>query len=74
MSETTSMNSVMGTIIAFLGAVVLGIIPWSFNIKSRVDLQGQQIIDLKELINVQLNGISQRLDRIEKALNGALRH
>lgn len=68
------MNSVMGTIIAFLGAVVLGIIPWSFNIKSRVDLQGQQIIDLKELINVQLNGISQRLDRIEKALNGALRH
>jgi len=74
MSETSSMTSGMGAIVAFLGAIVLGIVPWSFNIKSRVDLQGQQILDLKELINVQFDSISQRLERIEKALNGALKH
>ena len=68
------MTSGMGAIVAFLGAIVLGIVPWSFNIKSRVDLQGQQILDLKELINVQFDSISQRLERIEKALNGALKH
>ena len=58
---------------------------WILNISSKVNVQERAHNDLKELINTKLDGIimqvnlrgdmtSQRLARIEKALNGALNH
>ena len=66
--------SVTGTIVTLLGAIVLGIIPWSFNIKSKVDIQAQQIMDMKELIDIKFDNVIERLKRIETALNGSLKH
>jgi hypothetical protein len=60
-----------GPVVAALSVGVLG---WAVGIEPRIRVQKQEVIDLKELINVQLVNIDKRLERIERSLNGALKH
>lgn len=71
-------------IITVMGAAILGIFGWAFQLNSRVSVQETKHDDLKDLINTKMdalkdniefnyNSISARLDRIERAMNGALK-
>lgn len=64
--------------VAFWGpvaaALAIGVLGWAVGIEPRIQVQETKITDLKELILVQLTGMNHRLDRIERALNGAWKH
>lgn len=57
----------------FVIAQVIGGVIWGVNQKARIDVLEQAGGDMKELVQVQLASIDQRLSRIEKALNGSLK-
>jgi len=63
---------------AMLGTAVLaqavGVVVWGIRQEGRIHLQEQRVTDLKELINTRFDMTEQRLERIEKCLNGMLRH
>lgn len=68
------MVSSLITIAIFLaGQVVVGIV-WGVRLEGKVNLQEQRTTDLKELINSRFDNTDDRLKRIERSLNGALRH
>lgn len=52
---------------------VIAIIGWAIRLESRVSVQDQKHLALKELIESRFDETSDRLDRIERVLNGALR-
>lgn len=64
----------MAYIFYYLGTTLVGTIVWAIRLEAKVNtqerLQTQKHQDLKELINVRFDAIGNRLDRIEKALNG----
>lgn len=66
----------METILGLVGTGLLGVIAWAFNLQSRVSVLEEfrtQAVDreaiLKELIDVKLENISERLKRIEFKLD-----
>lgn len=73
----------LNTLIGVLGAALLAVIGWAFNLQSRVSIYSQRHDDLLRLIDTKFDAMSemvdtkfdssnQRLERIERALNGAL--
>jgi len=72
-------------IVSVLGAAMLAIFGWAFNLNSKVNVQEQRYSDFLHLIDTKFDsfetlveskfeGSNQRLVRIERALNGALHH
>lgn len=72
------------SLIAFGGAVVIGILGWAYGINPKIDKVDAKIEakneliasrhnSLKELIEVQFGMVNARLDRIDRSLNGHLR-
>ncbi len=57
----------------YVSSVLLAAIIAAVRLEGRVNTEAQKQMDLKELINVKLDSIDQRLSRIESALNGTLR-
>lgn len=51
---------------------VLGATVWGVSQSGRISVLEQRQADMKELIEVKLENIDKRLQRIEVALNGAL--
>lgn len=75
----------LGTILAILGIVstIMGVVAWALRLEGRIntaekltetkdELYMQKHNDLKELINSKFDTADNRLERIERALNGAL--
>lgn len=73
----------MTTLVSLLGAALMGVFAWAFSLQSRVSIYGQRHEDLLKLIDTKFHSIelmvdtkfessNQRLERIERALNGAL--
>lgn len=50
----------------------IGALGWILQLGNRVTTLEIHQPDLKELINVQFEDVSRRLDRIERAMNGSL--
>jgi hypothetical protein len=61
------------TLIGILGTGFLGMIGWVIQLGSRVSVAETRHEDLLELINTRFDEVSRRLDRIERAMNGALK-
>ena len=59
--------------IAFM-AQTIGVVVWSVRQEGRINTQKQRIEDLKELINVRFDNSDERLERIERCLNGRLKN
>ena len=59
-------------LVTVIGVVVTGLVGWGSKLQSDVKVQDQKITDIKELVNVKLESIDQRLGRIERALNGRI--
>ena len=57
--------------VSVLTAVVLPTIAWAASTHARVHVVEQKTKDQDKIIEVQLSSIDTRLDRIERALNGA---
>ncbi len=53
-------------------SLLLGVV-WAIRLEGRVNMETQRVDDLKELINARFDGVSDRLLRIENALNGSIR-
>lgn len=47
---------------------------WGLRLEGKVNVIDQKYLDLKELINSRFDETDRRLERIEKAFNGSLRH
>lgn len=67
-----------------LAATVVALAAWVFNTNSKVEVTLQQVADLKEsqegiedslgrLMQVQFDNVNDRLERIERCLNGSLK-
>lgn len=68
------MAAIVTTLCIFVfGQVVTGLV-WALRLEGKVNVADQRGIDLKELIVVQLDSIDKRLSRIERSMNGKLRH
>ena len=74
------MSGYVNTFIGILGTATLAIIGYAIALGTRVNVQEQKLIDLKELINVQFEALGHRFDainirlsRIDRALNGRLK-
>lgn len=63
---------VNGTFLVTTTTVVVGAIAWAVRLESKIQLSDQKHTDLKELIESKLDSIADRLERIERAMNGAL--
>lgn len=61
------------TIVGVIGAGLLGVIGWAFNINSSVEVLKTKHDGLITLIDTRFEEINRRLDRIERALNGRVR-
>lgn len=60
---------------AFIGSgALVSIIGYAFNLGNRITKVETQHEGLHELINAQFAAVNLRLQRIERALNGALKH
>jgi hypothetical protein len=68
------MVSILVTISIFIIGQVIGGIVWGVRLEGKVNLQDQRTTDLKELINTRFDSTDERLKRIERSLNGHLRH
>ena len=65
----------MQSVIEFvMGTAIVAMVGWIFNTNTKIAVQDKALVDQKELTNVKLESIDQRLARIERALNGYLRH
>ena len=63
----------MEGIVLFVVATTIGGIVWGIRLEGQVKLQDQKIMDFKDLINTRFDDTANRLERIERALNGNLR-
>lgn len=75
----------LDTIVGVIGTTVVGIVGWAIQLNSKVAVNAQKNDDLKELITEKFKGLDERndqrdddlnrrLERIERAMNGALKH
>ena len=55
------------------GTTLLGVIIWALRLEGRVNEQDIKHASLKELIETKFDNMDDRLERIERALNGALK-
>lgn len=55
-----------------VAALALGVLGWAVGIEPRIQVQATKLTDLKELILDKLTSMDKRLERIERAMNGAL--
>jgi len=62
-----TMDEFMKYTIGGLITIIVGILGWAFNISSRIAVIERAHEDLKEFLDI-------RLSRIERALNGSLKH
>lgn len=64
------------TLAIYISSVLVGSIIWGLRLEGRVNtidqLEKQKSEDLKELFNTRFNAMDQRLERIERSLNGSL--
>lgn len=56
-----------------LAQVIIGM-TWGLRLEARVSVIDQKHLDLRELINFRFDETDRRLERIEKAFNGSLKH
>lgn len=65
------------TLFSILGTAFFGALGWAFQkgvaLSNRVTAIETKQEDLPTLINAQFSDVSRRLDRIERAMNGALK-
>ena len=65
------------TLLGIISTAVIGSIGWLFvshtEVKSSVSVLKQRDEDYTTIMNAQFNSVNQRLDRIERAMNGALK-
>lgn len=72
-------------IVPVISTALMGVVGWAFKrqantnnkvveLDKRLALLEQSIDDLKELINARFDSGDQRLERIERSMNGFLRH
>ena len=59
-------------LVLFGVSAIGGIGVWALRLESRITANDVRHVDLKELIEVRFDAVDQRLERIEKALNGAI--
>ncbi len=62
---------VVEILVGVLTTVLVPTVAWAANTHSRVNVIDQKTQDNEKLIQVQLVSIDNRLDRIERALNGS---
>lgn len=53
--------------------IVFGAIIWSIRLEGRVNSADLRHADLKELLNEKFDAMDYRLERMERAMNGALK-
>lgn len=58
---------------SLLGAGLLGVVGWAFQLSNRVSVIEANYDSLERLLEAKLSPIHQRLERIERSLNGHLR-
>lgn len=70
---------IMSIVIATISGsgAIIGTVVWGIRLEGKVDKEYVRTDDLKELINTKIDlmnlHVCQRLDRIERALNGSLK-
>ena len=62
----------MGYLYAYVTTSAFGVIVWALRLEGRINTADQKYLDLKELINTKFDSVSDRLERIERSLNGYL--
>lgn len=60
------------TLVGIFGAAFLGAIGWAVQISSRISTIETKHPSLIELIETRFDAVDQRLDRIERGMNGHL--
>ena len=77
------MSDMFTTVLSLLGAAFLGVIGWAFRLQTQVTIHAQKHDDLTTLLDAKFDAVTtlvdakfeasdRRLERIERALNGAL--
>lgn len=61
-------------LVSFLSAASLAILGWAFQLSKQVAVLEARDEDYKELVSAYFEQVNHRLDRIEKAMNGAFKH
>lgn len=59
-------------ILATVSLLSIGCLGWAVQLSSRLSVVETEYEGLKELINSQFAGTNQRLERIERSMNGRL--
>lgn len=62
------------TVLGLMGTAMLGVAAWTFQLGNRVTRIETRQDDLPTLLDAKFDPINQRLARIERALNGVLKH
>lgn len=63
----------MEQVYIWLATTVFGVLVWAIRLEGRVNMSDQKDLALKELIDSKFDAINDRLDRIDRSLNGHLR-
>lgn len=59
------------TVVGLASTAVVTLVGWAINTNADIKVVKQKQVDQDKLVEVQLGSIDNRLDRIERALNGA---
>lgn len=59
----------LSAFVGVIGAGLLAVVGWAFNLHSRVSVLEAEKISIRELIDAKLENITIRLDRIERKLD-----
>ena len=59
-------------LVIFSASCVFGAVIWALRLEGRIDTSEARYNDLKELINTRFDDSGNRLDRIERSMNGFL--
>ena len=59
-------------LVIFAASSVFGAVIWALRLEGRIDTSEARYNDLKELINTRFDDSGNRLDRIERSMNGFL--
>lgn len=63
----------METILSVVSTVCLATVGWAFSLNAKVAVLEEKEQGLRELIESRFDGVDQRLDRIERSMNGSLK-
>lgn len=55
----------------WLGMSVCGVLVWALRLEGRVNLADQKYVDLLRLIDSKFDAVNDRLDRIDRSVNGS---